>query len=86
MFIIVTQVRKPNLFSILNYKVFPTGKTRLTSQNMLFLSMLLLSRKGLVDLGQLLVLFLYIIVLNIHPDFLKNSQVACSATNNLFIN
>lgn len=46
---------------------------------MLFLSTLLLSRKGLVDLGQLLVFFLYTIDLNIHPDCLKNSQAMCAA-------
>lgn len=47
---------------------------------MVFLSTLLLTRKGLEDLGQLLVLFLYTIFLNIHPDSLKNSQAMCSAT------
>lgn len=47
---------------------------------MLFISILLLRRKGLVGHGQILVLFLYTIVLNIHPDCLKNSQAICSAT------
>jgi len=47
---------------------------------MLYLSILLLRRKGLADLGQLLVLFLYTNVLNIHHECLKNSQVMCSAT------